>query len=74
MTVDEAIIILTGNYSGDDEYYKMNYVLLIIPITILAMFARIMFINRYKPKIEIEIIEKESVIYDESDFYDDNFD
>lgn len=48
----------------------MNYYLLIITAIILAMFARIMFINRNNPKIEIE----PEVIYKENDFYDDNLD
>lgn len=47
----------------------MNYYLLIIPIAILAMFVRVMFLNR-NPKIEIE---PEKVV-NESEFYDDNLD
>ncbi len=48
----------------------MNYYLLIITAIIITMFARIMFINRNNPKIEIE----PEVIYKENDFYDDNLD
>lgn len=48
----------------------MNYYLLIIPITILALFVRVMFINRDNPKKEI----KPEIEGKESEFYDDNLD
>jgi len=48
----------------------MNYSLLIIPISILAMLVRVMFLNRDNPKNEIESEMSDK----ESEFYDDNLD
>jgi len=48
----------------------MIYYLLIIPIAILSLFARVIYLNRNKDSINNE----PKIVVDEYEFYDDNLD